>query len=85
MDQRSVRHVEEIMFLEAQIKVLIQAIRVTKDVDSIRALRVIARETIERMQERKAHVETTRFPFKKVHLASRDARKRVGRLALRRV
>jgi hypothetical protein len=69
----SVRRVDEIMFLEAQIMVLIQAIRVTKDVDSIRALRVTARETIERAQERKASVETTRSPFKKVHLASQDA------------
>ena len=66
----SVRHVEEIMFLEAKIKALI---RVTKDVDSIRALRVTARETIERTQERKAHVEATCSPFKKVHFASQDA------------
>ena len=45
----------EIIFLEAQIKILIQTIRVPKDVDSIRALRTITRETIERMEERKHH------------------------------
>ena len=43
----------EIIFLEAQITILIQAIRVTKDVDSIRALRAITRETMERMEQRK--------------------------------
>jgi hypothetical protein len=47
------RQTSEIIFLETQIKVLIQAIRVTKDVDSIRALRTTTRETIERMEERK--------------------------------
>ena len=43
----------EIIFLEAQITILIQAIRVTKDVDSIQALRAITREAIERMEQRK--------------------------------
>src|SRR6266478_291723 len=33
----SERHINEIIFLEAQIKGLIEAIRLTKDVDSIRA------------------------------------------------
>ena len=47
------RRLNEIIFLESQIKILIQAIRVTKDVDSIRTLRATTRETIERMEERK--------------------------------
>ena len=38
--------------------------------------------SLERPQAVVAHVETIVVPFKKVHLASRDARKRVGRLAL---
>ena len=48
-------------FLEAQIKILIQAIRVTKDVDSIRALRAVTRETIKRMEERKHQEELKRL------------------------
>jgi hypothetical protein len=55
------RRIYEIMFLEAQIKVLVQAIRVTKDVDSIRALRAVTRETIERMEERKREEELKRL------------------------
>jgi hypothetical protein len=55
------RHIDEIMFLEAQIKGLIQAIHVTKDVDSIRALRAVTRETIERMEERKRQEELKRL------------------------
>ena len=51
------RRLNEIIFWEAQIKILIQAIRVTKDVDSIRALRTVTRETIERMEERKLQEE----------------------------
>jgi hypothetical protein len=55
------RRMNEIIFLEAQIKILIQAIRVTKDVDSIRTLRAITRETIERMEERKREEELKRL------------------------
>jgi hypothetical protein len=55
------RHLKEIMFLEAQIKGLIQAIRVTKDVASIRALRATTRETIERMEERNRQEELKRI------------------------
>ena len=55
------RHLNEIMFLEAQIKVLIQAIRVTKDVESIQALRATTRETIERMEDRKREEELKRL------------------------
>jgi hypothetical protein len=51
------RHMNEIIFLEAQIKILIQTIRVTKDVDSIRMLRATTRDTIERMEERKHQEE----------------------------
>jgi len=55
------RRMNEIIFLEAQIKGVIQAIRVTKDVDSIRALRATTRETIERMEERKHQEELKRL------------------------
>jgi hypothetical protein len=51
------RRINEVMFFEAQIKVLIQAIRVTKDVDSIRQFRATTRETIERIRERKCQGE----------------------------
>jgi hypothetical protein len=51
MCKDSDRSGSEIMFLEAQIKILIEAIRVTKDVESIKALRTVTRETIERMRE----------------------------------
>jgi hypothetical protein len=55
------RQTSEIIFLEAQIKGLIEAIRLTKDVDSIQALRVITRETIGRIQERKHQEELKRL------------------------
>ncbi len=55
------RRMNEIIFLEAQIKILIQAIRVTKDVESIRQLRATTRETIERMEERKREEELKRL------------------------
>src|SRR5258708_26666187 len=55
------RRLNEIIFLESQIKILIQAIRVTKDVESIRALRATTRETIERMEERKQQEELKRL------------------------
>jgi hypothetical protein len=52
---------EEIQFIETQIKGLIDAIRATKDVESIKALRTVARETIERMSERKHREELKRL------------------------
>src|SRR5216683_2221858 len=55
------RRMNEIIFLEAQIKILIQAIRVTKDVESIRQLRATTRETIERMEERKREEDLKRL------------------------
>src|SRR5216683_3062113 len=55
------RRINEIMFVEAQIKILVQVIRVTKDVDSIRTLRAITRETIERMEVRKRQEELKRL------------------------
>jgi len=55
------RRLNEIIFLEAQIKVLIQVIRVTKDVESIRQLRATTRDTIERMEERKHQEELKRL------------------------
>jgi hypothetical protein len=55
------RRINEIMFLETQIKVLVQAIRVTKDVDSIRGLRAVTREAIERIEERKREEEVKRL------------------------
>jgi len=54
----------EIIFLVTQIKGLIQAIRVTKDVDSMRALRTVAPETIERMEERNHQQELNRLQEK---------------------
>jgi len=44
---------KEVQFVETQIKGLIDAIRSTKDVESINALRAVTRETLERMNERK--------------------------------
>jgi hypothetical protein len=55
------RYLNEIIFLEEQIKVLVQAIRVTKNVDSIQALRTTTRETIERMEKRKCEEELKRL------------------------
>jgi hypothetical protein len=55
------RRTNEIIFLETQIKILVQAIRVTKDVESIRTLRATTRETIERMEERKREEEQKRL------------------------
>jgi len=55
------RRLNEIIFLEAQIKILIQAIRVAKDIESIRQLRATTRETLERMEERKRKEELKRL------------------------
>ena len=55
------RHVQEIIFLESQIKGLLQAIRATKEADGIPALRATAKETIERIQERKRPEELRRL------------------------
>ncbi len=55
------RRLNEIIFLEAQIKILVQAIRLTKDVESIRQLRLTTRETIERMEQRKREEDLKRL------------------------
>jgi hypothetical protein len=55
------RRLNEIIFLEGQIKILIQAIRITQDVESIRTLRATTRETIERMEEGKRQEELKRL------------------------
>ena len=55
------RLTSEIIFLETQIRTVIEAIRVTKDVDSIRSLRAVTRETIERIEERKRQEELKRL------------------------
>lgn len=55
------RHVQEIIFLETQIKTLLQAIRATKDVDSMAVPRTTAKETIERIQDRKRQEELRRL------------------------
>lgn len=52
------RHVQEIIFMETQIKGLLQAIRAT----AIAALRATAKETIERIRERKRQEELKRWP-----------------------
>jgi hypothetical protein len=55
------QHINEAMFLESQIKVLIDAIRSTKTADSIPQLRTIARDTIERMRDWKYQKEQKRL------------------------
>ena len=55
------RRLNEIIFLESQMKILIQAIRVTKDAESIRQLRATTGETIERMEERKREEDLKRL------------------------
>jgi hypothetical protein len=55
------RRLNELIFLEGQIKILVQAIRVTKDVVSIRTLRATTWETIERMEERKREEDQKRL------------------------
>jgi len=55
------RLTSEVIFLGTQIKTLVDAIRVTKDVDSIKALRAVTRETIERMEERKREEDMKRL------------------------
>jgi len=62
--------INEIIFFEDQIRGLIDAIRQTKDVDSIRHLRTVARETIERMRDRKNQEERERLADE---LASRNS------------
>jgi hypothetical protein len=57
----SEQHINEVVFLEGQIKVLIDAIRLTRTVDSIPQLRTVARETIERMRDRKCQEEQQRL------------------------
>jgi hypothetical protein len=54
-------HINEVTFLESQIKVLIDAIRSTKTADSIPTVRTTARETIERMRDRKCEEEQKRL------------------------
>ena len=53
--------INEIIFLDAQIKGLIDAIRQTKDIDSIRQLRTVARQTVERMRDHKNQEERERL------------------------
>jgi hypothetical protein len=55
------QHIDEVSFLERQIKVLIDAIRSTKTADSIPQLRTVARETIERMTDWKYEEEQKRL------------------------
>ena len=52
------RQTQKIMFLESQIKGLIQAIRSGKDTESLRA---VARETVERLRERAYREEQERM------------------------
>jgi hypothetical protein len=55
------QHINEVSFLERQIKVLIDAIRSTKTADLIPQLRIVARETIERMTDWKYEEEQKRL------------------------
>ena len=52
---------EEMQVIEQEIKTLIEAIRSTRDVDSIKALRATTREVVERMNERRHQQETKRL------------------------
>jgi hypothetical protein len=61
--------INEIVFLDAQIKRLIDAIRQTKDIDSIRQLRTVARDTIEQIRDHKLREEQKRLADE---LASRN-------------
>jgi hypothetical protein len=54
-------HLNEIVFLKKQIKILIQAIRETKDMDSIRQLQTITKETIQGIKEHKREDELKRL------------------------
>ena len=60
----------EILFLEAQIKKLLQAIQQIKDIDSIKTLRQVARDTIDRIGDHKLKQEQKRLAE---DLASRPA------------
>jgi len=55
------------------MKILIQAIRVTKDVESIRQLRLTTRETIERIEERKREEELKRLQEQEAAFVPPDA------------
>jgi hypothetical protein len=55
------KQIGEILFLEKEFKTLIDAIRQTKDADSIPGLRTSARESIGRIQDHKLREEQTRL------------------------
>jgi hypothetical protein len=61
----SVKHEEaqtnEILFLEAQIKKLLQGIQQIKDIDSIKAVRVAARDAIDQIGDHKLKKEQVRL------------------------
>ena len=62
---------QKIMFLEGQVKVLILAIRSAKDLEP---LRVVAREIVERLQERAYREEQERLPASSSTSASLPSR-----------
>lgn len=51
----------EILFLEAQLKKLLQAIQQIKDIDSIKAVRVAARDAIDQIGDHKLKQEQKRL------------------------
>jgi hypothetical protein len=53
--------INEILFLEAQIKKLLQGIQQIKDIDSIKTLRQIARDTIDLIGDHKLKQEQARL------------------------
>jgi hypothetical protein len=59
--KHSAEKFEEVQFIETQINALIDPIRATKDVESIKQLRAVTRETLERMYERKHQHELKRL------------------------
>ena len=60
----------EILFLEKEMKTMIEAIRQMKDVDSIPGLRTVAKESIDRIGDHKLQEEQTRLA---TELAARAA------------
>jgi len=60
----------EILFLEGQIKKLLQGVQQIKDIDSIKTLRQIARDTIDQISDHKLKQEQKRMA---AELASREA------------
>ena len=64
------KQISEILFLEKEMKILIDAIRQTKDAGSIPGLRTVTRESIDRIGDHKLRGEQKRLA---TEVASRAA------------